>query len=78
MGDVHVIPGVERRDLLDTIVPRDLLNKANHEGVTDVTIIGRDRAGKFYLSSCLGDADKTVGMLYRAITLIAGATFDAQ
>ncbi len=43
-------------------------------GVTNVIIVGRDRAGELYVASANGDADRDVGMLMRAVSHIAGAT----
>lgn len=71
---VHVLPGVERRDLLGVLPAEQLLRKAIEAGVTDAVIVARDRAGQPYVASCIPDADKTVGRLMYAATFIAQAT----
>ena len=78
MAELHIFPGVERRDLLPSIKPKVVLDKCLEDGVTDLTIIGKARDGSFYLTSCLGDAYKMVGMLHRAITLVSGANLSNQ
>ena len=74
MAEVHVLPGIERRDLLGVLPAEQLLQKAIEAGVTDAIVIGRDRAGLPYVASCIADADKAVGMLMRVVNSIAGAT----
>lgn len=76
MAEVHVLPGVERRDLIGTLPANQLLQGAIDAGVTDVIIVGRDRSGAPYVASGLPDADKAVGMLMRAVNMIAGATIE--
>lgn len=71
MAEVHVLPGIERRDLLGTLPPEQLFTKAIENGVTDAIIVGRARDGSLYVASCNSDADKAVGMLMRAVSMIA-------
>ena len=78
MAELHIFPGVERRDLLPSIKPKVVLDKCLEDGVTDLTIIGKARDGSFYLTSCLGNAYTMVGMLQRAITLVSGASLVTQ
>lgn len=73
MATIHVLPGIERRDLLGVLPAEQLLQKAIEAGITDAIVIGRDRAGQSYVASCSPDADKVVGMLMRAVNIIAGA-----
>jgi hypothetical protein len=73
MAGVHVLPGIERRDLLGVLPPEQLLQKAIENGVTDVVIVGRARDGSPYVASCVADADKAVGQLMRAVTFISGS-----
>lgn len=68
MADVHVLPGVERRDLLGVLPTERLFEKALEAGVTDVVIIGRDRAGQLYVASGGEDVDRSVGMIMRAVS----------
>lgn len=74
MAKVHVLPGIERRDLLGVLPAEQLLQKAIEAGITDAVAIGRDRSGQLYVASCNPDADKAVGMLMRAVNMIADAT----
>jgi hypothetical protein len=70
MAEVHVLPGIERRDLLAALPSEDLLRKAIENGVTDVLIVGRDRAGELYVAFAGADADRGVGMLMRAVQFL--------
>jgi len=74
MAEIHVLPGVERRDLLGVLPAEELLQKAIDQGITDVVIVGRDRAGNPYVASCLSDVDRAVGRLMYAATFLAQAT----
>ena len=78
MADLHIFPGVERRDLLPSIKPKAVLDKCLEDGVTKITITGIARDGSFYLTSCCGNAYEMVGMLQRAITLVSGANLSNQ
>lgn len=73
MADVHVLPGIERRDLLGVLPSEQLLQKAIEQGITDVIIVGRDRYGQQYVASTLSDADRAVGRLYSAANFLASA-----
>ena len=78
MAELHIFPGVERRDLLPSIKPKVVLDKCLEDGATNLTIVGTARDGSFYLTSCCGDAYRMVGMLQRAITLVSGANLVTQ
>jgi hypothetical protein len=78
MAELHILPGVERRDLLPEIPARTVLNKALDDDATKITIVGVARDGSFYLTSCCGNAYEMVGMLQRAITLVSGANLSSQ
>ena len=78
MAELHIFPGVERRDLLPTDTCQNVLDKASKEGLIEATIVGRTRDGSFYLTSTLGDVDKMVGILHRALTLAAAANLCDQ
>lgn len=73
MAEVHVLPGIERRDLLGALPAEQLFTKAIENGVTDAVIVGRTRDGSPYVASCLSDADKAVGQLMRAVNMITSA-----
>lgn len=76
MAEVHVMPGVERRDLMGVLPAEQLLQKAIDAGVTDVVIVARDRSGQPYVASCIADVDKAVGRLMYAVTFLAQATIE--
>lgn len=76
MAEVHVLPGIERRDLLAPLPAAELLQKAIENGVTDVVIVGRERDGSLYVASASSDIDRDVGMLMRAVTYLSSATVE--
>lgn len=78
MAEVHVLPGVERRDLLGVLPTEQVFQKALEAGVTDVLIIGRDRAGGFYVASGCEDVDRSVGMLMRAVNYLSAPLANDQ
>ena len=78
MAELHIFPGVERRDLLPSDLAQNVLDKASKEGLIEATIVGRTRDGTFYLSSTMGDADRMVGVLHRALTLVSAANLSDQ
>lgn len=71
MADVHVLPGVERRDIGDDVAPADVLRCAIENGVTDAIVVGKARDGSLYLAAESSDADLVVGKLMRAATFLA-------
>lgn len=73
-AEVHVLPGVERRDLLDPLPSEQLLAGAIEAGVTDVTVVGRGRDGQLYVATAAADADKAVGLLMRAVAWLSSST----
>lgn len=75
MGKVIILPGVERRDLNYDIKPEDVLTGAIDNGVTSTTVIGIGRDGQFYVASSVDDTDKVVGMLHRAIGVVANGRY---
>ncbi len=75
MADIHVLPGVERRDLVGPATDAARVLQASiDKGITDVIVVGRDRRGELYLAGTAPDADKTVGLLMRAVNMLASAT----
>lgn len=76
MADVHVLPGIERRDITGPPVDSaKVLSDAIANGVTDVVVVGRDRRGKQYIAAASNDADKVVGILMAAAVLMAKDNF---
>jgi hypothetical protein len=73
-AQVLVLPGIERRDLGEAAPASEVLLKAMEDGITDVIVVGRDRAGDLHISSSSGDADRVVGQLMRAVQFLASAT----
>lgn len=76
MAEVHVLPGVERRDLLGVLPTEQVFQRALDSGVTDVLIVGRQRTGELYVSSGCDDVDRAVGMLMRAVNYLTSMTLD--
>ncbi len=75
MSEIHVLPGVERRDLVGPATDAErVLQTAIDKGNTDVVVVGRARRGELYLAGAAPDADKTVGLLMRAVNMLASAT----
>lgn len=70
MADVHVLPGVERRDLGAACPSADVLAAAIESGVTDVIVVGRGRDGQFYFAAECADADAVVGKLMRGVNML--------
>lgn len=74
MGDIHILPGIERRDLCGEGLSSDaVMSGALEKGVIDAIVIGRDRSGSFYVASAVPDIDRCVGMLMRAVTFLSTA-----
>ena len=76
MAEVHVLPGVERRDLLGVLPTEQVFQRALDAGVTDVLIVGRQRTGELYVSSGCDDVDRAAGMLMRAVNYLTSMTLD--
>ena len=77
MAEVYVLPGVERRDLAGEPIPaQEVLQAAIDNGLIDVVIVGRDRAGEFYLATSGSDTDRAVGQLMRAVTFLSDRTVE--
>ncbi len=75
MAEVHVLPGIERRDLAGhAIPPAEVLQAAIDKGITDVVVVGRDRQGELYVAGAAPDADRAVGLLMRAVTYLSSHT----
>lgn len=69
---VYVLPGVERRDLGGVRIPStEVLQAAINNGVHDVIVVGKDRAGGLYVAGAPPDVDRAVGMLMRAVTFLS-------
>lgn len=66
MADVHVLPGVERRDIGDDVPSNEVLQYAIQNGVTDVIVVGKGRDGRLYLAAQCANADLVVGKLMSA------------
>ena len=75
MGDISVLPGVERRDINNEVASPDVLSKAIEAGCFDVIVVARDRSGEFYLAAQDGNADTVVGKLMRAVQFLTAHEF---
>lgn len=74
MAEIHVLPGIERRDLAGAPVPSaEVLQSAIDKGVMDVIIVGRSRDGSLFIAGAPPDVDKAVGMLMRAVSVLAAS-----
>ena len=72
MADVHVLPGIERRDMVSAPTEsRLVLEAAIENGITDATVVGRDRQGHLYVAGAQPDVDRTVGLLMRAVSVLS-------
>lgn len=74
MAEIFVLPGVERRDVLESLPAEKVLIGAIELGITDVTVIGRDREGKPYVATSMSDMDRAVGRLMHAVTYLSSVT----
>jgi hypothetical protein len=73
VAEVHVLPGVERRDLLGVLPAEQLLAAAIEQGITDVIIVGRKRDGTPYVASGVSNVDCAIGRLMGAVTYLTTA-----
>jgi hypothetical protein len=74
MADIHVLPGIERRDLCGERIPAtEVLVAAIDSGVTDVTIVATGRDGQPYIASDCPDMDRVAGRLVRAVNWLTSA-----
>lgn len=73
MAEIHVLPGIERPDLYSAPEASAVLQAAIEAGVNQVVLIGRDRTGELYLAASVDDAEKCVGLLMRAVSMISSA-----
>jgi hypothetical protein len=73
MAEIHVLPGIERRDLAGEPAPSaDVLQAAIDKGITDAIVVGRSRNGSLYIAGAPPDVDKAVGVLMRAVSVLSG------
>lgn len=76
MADVHVLPGIERRDITGPPrTPAQIIQTVVDQGVTDLVIVGRARTGEIYVNSCTNDLDKAAGLLMGGATFLATHVF---
>jgi hypothetical protein len=73
MGEVRVLPGVERRDIGESVPSKRLLIAAARNGVRDVVLIGRSRDGALYLAAEDSNVDAVVGKLCHATQWLASS-----
>lgn len=79
MAEIHVLPGIERRDLCgETLSSEIVLTKAIESGVTGAIVIGLDRSGTLYIAADATDVDRVVGMLMRAVAFLSGGHFKTE
>ena len=76
MADVHVLPGVERRDIGNTVTSDDVLKYAIETGVYDAVIVAKSRDGGLYIASENHDMDAVVGKLMRAVNFLSGSELE--
>lgn len=75
MAEIHVMPGVARRDLAGPAegVAQCVLQAAIDAGITDVVVVGKTREGEQWVSTSVGDADRAAGIMLRAATWLSSA-----
>lgn len=76
MAEVHVLPGVERRDLGAPLGVESVMKAVAEADLVDLVVVGRTRLGEQYIASSMPDADKAVGMLVRAQHFIVEANVE--
>lgn len=71
MADVHVLPGIERRDLAgEPVACETMFQAALEHGVHEGVVVGLDRAGELFVAASGADTDRAVGLLMRAVTYL--------
>jgi hypothetical protein len=71
MGEIVLLPGVERPDLVGEPMPgATVLQEAINLGVEEVVLVGRHRDGSRYVASSVADIDKAVGILMDGVACI--------
>lgn len=70
MGDISVLPGIERRDIGKPVPSQVVLQAAIDNGVTDVIILGRSRDGSLYMAAEEANADALAGKVLRGLNFI--------
>lgn len=78
MADVHVLPGVERRDIGEKVESSKVLEAAIENGVFDAIVVGRSRDGNLYIASENADIDATVGKLMRVVSFLASGQLENE
>lgn len=68
---IYTLPGVERRDLGYMVAVEAVLAGALARGLTQVGLVGIDRAGRLYVASSNPDMDKLAGLLMRGVSFIS-------
>lgn len=71
MGDLHILPGIERRDLGADVPSERVLQNAIDCGVTGAIVIGTSRDGELFIAAECGNVDETVGKLMRAVSFLS-------
>jgi hypothetical protein len=76
MGEVVVMPGVERLDLVGAELPAEhVLRAAITLSVYDIVIVGRHRTGARYVASSLPDMEKVLGILTDGVAFLTTGDF---
>ncbi|QRG06108.1 hypothetical protein EZH22_24470 [Xanthobacter dioxanivorans] len=77
MAEIHVMPGVERRDLIGPEIPaRQTLEEAITAGLHDVIIVGKWPDGSQYVAVSMADADRAAGIMLRAANWLTSVRID--
>lgn len=78
MAEIHVLPGIERRDLAGPAEgdAHRILQAAIGAGVTDVVVVGKCRDGSQWVSTSMGDADRAAGIMLRAANWLTTVRID--
>lgn len=78
MAEIHVMPGIERRDLAGPAEgdAMRILQAALDAGITDVVVVGKQRDGEQWVSTSMGDADRAAGIMLRAANWLTSVRID--
>ncbi len=79
MSNLHILPGVERRDMVGDVVPSaEVLQAAIDNGISDVVIVGRRRDGGLFVAGETNDVDRAAGILLRGASYVANGFYGEE
>jgi hypothetical protein len=75
---IHVLPGIERADLLQTLPSQTVLEGTLEQGIDNVIVIGTKRNGDAYLASGIGNKHEVIARLFEAATWLSNMRIDHE